>query len=61
MLFPILQSGKWHSKSTRLVDSLKFRQFINLLGSKNQLYGFESTNDFQHITDLQTFRKLQDL
>ena len=28
---------------------------------KKELYGFESDNDFYHLTDLETFRKLQDL
>ena len=26
-----------------------------------ELYGYESTNDFYHLTDLETFKKLQDL
>ena len=28
---------------------------------KNELFGFESKNDFYHLTDHQTFKKLQDL
>jgi len=28
---------------------------------KKELYGFETDNDFYHLTDLETFRKLQDL
>ena len=28
---------------------------------KKELYGFETDNDFYHLTDLETFKKLQDL
>ena len=28
---------------------------------KKKLYGFESSNKFYHLTDLETFKKLQDL
>ena len=33
----------------------------NDLIEKKELYGFETDNDFYHLTDLETFRKLQDL
>ena len=33
----------------------------NYLIKKKELYGFETDNDFYHLTDLETFRKLQDL
>ena len=33
----------------------------NDLIKKNELYGFETDNDFYHLTDLETFKKLQDL
>ena len=33
----------------------------NCLIEKNELFGFKSNNDFYHLTDLQTFKKLQDL
>jgi MurNAc alpha-1-phosphate uridylyltransferase len=33
----------------------------NDLIEKKELYGFESDNDFYHLTDLKTFKKLQDL
>jgi MurNAc alpha-1-phosphate uridylyltransferase len=33
----------------------------NDLIEKNELYGFETDNDFYHLTDLETFKKLQDL
>ena len=33
----------------------------NDLIEKKELYGFETYNDFYHLTDLQTFKKLQDL
>ena len=32
----------------------------NLIENK-ELYGFETNNDFYHLTDLETFKKLQDL
>ena len=32
----------------------------NLIKNK-KLFGFSSNNDFYHLTDLQTFKKLQDL
>ena len=33
----------------------------NDLIDKKELYGFESSNKFYHLTDLETFKKLQDL
>ena len=33
----------------------------NDLIEKKELYGFETINDFYHLTDLKTFKKLQDL
>jgi MurNAc alpha-1-phosphate uridylyltransferase len=33
----------------------------NNLIDKKELYGFETNNDFYHLTDLETFKKLQDL
>ena len=33
----------------------------NDLIEKKELYGFESSNKFYHLTDLETFKKLQDL
>jgi len=33
----------------------------NDLIEKEELYGFETDNDFYHLTDLETFKKLQDL
>ena len=33
----------------------------NDLIEKEELYGFETNNDFYHLTDLETFKKLQDL
>ena len=33
----------------------------NDLIEKKELFGFETNNNFYHLTDLETFRKLQDL
>ena len=33
----------------------------NDLIEKKELHGFETDNDFYHLTDLETFKKLQDL
>jgi MurNAc alpha-1-phosphate uridylyltransferase len=33
----------------------------NDLIKKKELYGFETTEKFYHLTDLETFKKLQDL
>jgi len=43
------------------VSNFSITQVWNSLIEKNELYGFKSTNDFQHLTDLKTFKKLQDL
>ena len=43
------------------VKNFSIVQVWNSLIKKNELYGFESINDFYHLTDLQTFKKLQDL
>ena len=43
------------------VKNFSIIEIWNSLIEKNELYGFESINDFYHLTDLQTFKKLQDL
>ena len=43
------------------VKNFSIIELWNSLIEKNELYGFESINDFYHLTDLQTFKKLQDL
>jgi len=43
------------------VTNFSITQVWNSLIEKNELYGFKSMNDFQHLTDLKTFKKLQDL
>tara|TARA_B110000027_G_scaffold131792_1_gene156749 strand:- start:168 stop:857 length:690 start_codon:yes stop_codon:yes gene_type:complete len=50
----------------KLLNKYKVEKFsiINIwndLIKKNRLFGFESFNDFYHLTDLKTFKKLQDL
>ena len=50
----------------KLLNEYKVEKFsiINIwndLIKKNRLFGFESFNDFHHLTDLKTFKKLQDL
>ena len=42
------------------VKNFSIIEVWNSLIEKNELYGFESINDFYHLTDLQTFKKLQD-
>ena len=43
------------------VKNFSITEVWDSLIKKNELYGFESINDFYHLTDLQTFKKLQDL
>tara|TARA_B100000767_G_C19691107_1_gene504055 strand:+ start:451 stop:1140 length:690 start_codon:yes stop_codon:yes gene_type:complete len=43
------------------VKNFSIVQLWNDLIKKKKLYGFESNNDFYHLTDLKTFKKLQDL
>jgi MurNAc alpha-1-phosphate uridylyltransferase len=43
------------------VKNFSIVQVWNSLIEKNELCGFESINDFYHLTDFQTFKKLQDL
>ena len=50
----------------KLFDNYKVENFSmvglwNNLIKKKELYGFESNKDFYHLTDLKTFKKLQDL
>ena len=50
----------------KLISDLKDKNFSitniwNDLIEKKELNGFETNNDFYHLTDLETFRKLQDL
>ena len=44
-----------------LVENFSIVRVWNSLIKNKKLYGFESNNDFYHLTDLQTFKKLQDL
>ena len=50
----------------KLLSKYKDKRFSitnvwNDLIEKKELYGFETDNDFYHLTDLETFKKLQDL
>jgi N-acetyl-alpha-D-muramate 1-phosphate uridylyltransferase len=52
--------------SKKLLSDYKDKNFSitnvwNDLIEKKELYGFETDNDFYHLTDLNTFKKLQDL
>ncbi len=43
------------------VENFPITNVWNNLIEKNELYGYESNSDFYHLTDLKTFKKLQDL
>jgi MurNAc alpha-1-phosphate uridylyltransferase len=43
------------------VENFSITRVWNGLIEKKELFGFESNNDFYHLTDLKTFKKLQDL
>jgi len=43
------------------INSFSITRVWNELLDKNELYGFESSNKFYHLTNLETFKKLQDL
>ena len=43
------------------VENFSIALVWNRLIEKNELYGFESNNNFYHLTDLKTFNKLKDL
>jgi len=50
----------------KLLSNYKDKNFSisnvwNNLIKKKELYGFETTKEFYHLTDLETFKKLQDL
>ena len=52
--------------SKKLLSDYKDKNFSisnvwNDLIKKKELYGFETTKEFHHLTDLKTFKKLQDL
>ena len=42
-------------------EKFSINNLWNNLIEKKELYGFETINDFYHLTDLETFKKLQDL
>ena len=42
-------------------EKFSLNNLWNDLIEKKELHGFESNNDFYHLTDLKTFKKLQDL
>jgi N-acetyl-alpha-D-muramate 1-phosphate uridylyltransferase len=42
-------------------DNFLINDVWNKLIEKKELYGFETNNDFYHLTDLETLKKLQDL
>ena len=43
------------------VENFSIVDVWNNLIKKNKLFGFESFNNFYHLTDLKTFKKLKDL
>ena len=43
------------------INSFSITRVWNELLDKNELYGFESSNKFYHLTNLETFKKLQGL
>ena len=43
------------------IKSFSVAKIWDELLDKNELYGFESFNNFYHLTNLETFKKLQDL
>ena len=43
------------------VENFSITRVWNSLIEKKELFGFESNNDFYHLTDLKIFKKLQDL
>ena len=43
------------------INTFSITKVWNNLLDKNQLYGFESSNKFYHLTNFETFKKLQDL
>ena len=45
----------------RKVINFPISEIWNDLLKENKLYGFESLNNFYHLTDLETFKKLKDL
>jgi|TARA_B110000037_G_scaffold209397_1_gene258503 MurNAc alpha-1-phosphate uridylyltransferase len=42
-------------------ENFSINNIWNNLIVKKELYGYETNNDFYHLTDLETFKKLQDL
>ena len=42
------------------VSNFSISKVWNILLKKNELNGFESLNNFYHLTDLETFKKLED-
>ena len=47
--------------STYKTEKFSINDLWNSLIEKKELYGFNTNNDFYHLTDLNTFKKLQDL
>ena len=43
------------------INTFSITKVWNELLDKNELYGFESSNKFYHLTNFETFKKLQDL
>ena len=43
------------------VENFSITDVWNNLIKRKELYGYESNNDFYHLTDLETFKKLEDL
>jgi N-acetyl-alpha-D-muramate 1-phosphate uridylyltransferase len=43
------------------IENFSILEIWNDLLDNNQLYGYESQNDFYHLTDLNIFKKLEDL
>jgi len=62
----ILKNDGCQILNKKILSSYKTENFSinnvwNNLIEKQELYGYETNNDFYHLTDLETFKKLQDL
>ena len=47
--------------SDRETEIFSINKLWKNLIEKKELYGYETNNDFYHLTDIETFKKLQDL
>ena len=58
--FQVPINAKYGASTARAVENFPISKIWEDLLKRNELNGFESLNNFYHLTNLETFKKLED-